>query len=334
MIRVISTFLILGCLLLLQCGTPTDPESLVGGTGGYTVVARYATAGYAQDVVVNDTLAFIAQGEGGLMIVGMSNPSAPNTLAIITGDMRGYSYKIAYKDSVIYLAAGNFGVSVVDVSNPRNPLVTATNLAMKPARDFHVMGNFLFTTISELGVKISEISYPQQPDIRGGMYTPGFARGICASSDSNFILVTCGEMGLAVYDITDLQNGFGTYQITGWIDTPGYAEDVVSHPSLPYAFVASGTGGMYVIDFSDAENPEIIGSYNTGGYAKEILYKDNRVYVTTELRGLQIFDVSDVTAPVKIGTIETEFALGLSIDENYVYVADDQEGLIIVAIPQ
>jgi hypothetical protein len=63
------------------------------------------------------------------------------------------------------------------------------------------------------------------------------------------------------------------------------------------------------------------------------VYKENKVYVTTELRGLQIFDVSNLNSPVRIGTVETEYALGLAVEDNYVYVTDEQEGLIIISIP-
>jgi hypothetical protein len=121
--------------------------------------------------------------------------------------------------------------------------------------------------------------------------------------------------------------------MTDWIDTPGYAEDVVAHPTLPYAFLACGTSGLYIVDFSDSANVKLVGSYSTGGYAKELVYKDNRVYVTTGLRGLQIFDVSSITSPVRVGTVETGLAMGLAVDENYVYVADEEEGLVIISIP-
>ena len=45
------------------------------------------------------------------------------------------------------------------------------------------------------------------------------------------------------------------------------------------------------------------------------------------LGGLQIIDVSDVTAPKLLGAVETKFALGLDMDENYIYLADEDEGI-------
>ena len=320
-------------LLLLNCGTPVDPESIVGDDGGYKIISRYITTGYAQDVVIDNTLAFVAQGEGGLMIIDISDPRNPAEISTVNEGMKGYANKVARKDSVLYIASGGFGVSVVNAADPENPQITATNLQLKPAKNFLVMGNFLFTGIAEYGVQISEISYATQPNIRGGTNTPGYAQGICASADSNLLLVACGEMGLAVFDISELQSGWGNYPMLGWVDIPEYTEDVVSDPTLPYAYVACGTAGLTIIDFSDPQDLKIVSRYETGGYAKEIIYKDGKVYMTTNSRGLKIFDVTNVSSPVLIGTVKTEYAMGLSMDDNYIYVADEVEGLITISIP-
>jgi len=140
-------------------------------------------------------------------------------------------------------------------------------------------------------------------------------------------------VGLTIYDISDFQDGYNIYPVVGWLDTPGFTEDVTIHPNLPVAFLACGTGGLVIVDYSDTANVTIVGSYNTGGYAKEVVYMENKAYVTTELRGLQIFDVSNLYLPVRIGTVETKFAMAVALDNKYVYVADEQEGLIIISIP-
>jgi len=331
--KIFYPILFVGLIFLISCGTPNEPESIIGGDGGYKIVSKFKTSGYAQDVAINDTIAFITQGEGGLMIVNISDRYAPEEISTVYHELKGYSNKVAVKDSVAYISAGAFGASVVDAANPVNPLVTATNLALKPSKGFDIKGNFLFTAVGEYGFKISEISYPTQPDIRGETSTPGFAQAVCVSPDTNYLLVACGEMGFSLFNISELQSGWGTYPMAGWVDTPGYAEDVVSHPTLPYAFMACGTGGFFVVDYTDSTNVLVIGGYSTGGYAKEVVYKDNKAYVTTGMRGLQIFDVSNLSSPVRIGTVETDLAKGLAIDDKYVYVADEDEGLIIISIP-
>jgi hypothetical protein len=320
-------------LLLLGCGSPNEPEDLSVDDGGYKIVSKFATSGYAQDLIVVDTLLYIAQGEGGLTILSMSNPNNPRLISEVTSALRGYAYKLINKDSVVYIAAGNLGVSVVDVADPYNPIVTVNNLPMKPARNLFVMGDYLITAVSEQGFNIAEISYPTQPDVRTTTITPGYTQSVAATTDSNYLLVACGEMGFAMMDISDFQLGFGTYQVAGWKDTPGYAVDIVNHPTLPVAFLACGTAGLVIINYADTSDIKIIGSYSSGGYAKEILFMDNKIFLTTETRGLQIFDVSNITSPVKIGTVQTEFAMGVCADDEYIYVADELEGLVVISRP-
>ena len=104
--------LLLVSLLLSNCGTPVDPESIDGDDGGYKIASKYTTAGYAQDVVIDNTLAFVAQGEGGLMIINISDPKNPTEISTVNQGMKGYAYKVARKDSVLYIAAGGFGVGL------------------------------------------------------------------------------------------------------------------------------------------------------------------------------------------------------------------------------
>jgi hypothetical protein len=336
--KMIKHFVLLffGLFLLLGCGKPNDPESIVPDdiSGGYKIVAKYATPGYAQDLIKKDSLLYIAQGEGGLLIVNVKDPGNPELVSVTTENVRGYSAKIAIKDSVVYLAAGTFGITVVDAADPAAPYVTVSNLGMKPARTMLLLGNFMFTAVSEQGVKIAEISYPTQPDVRGGLYTVGYAYGLDNSSDSSWLFVACGEMGFAIYNISDFQEGFGDYPLISWCDTPGDAEAVTVVNSDSLAYLACGTGGLQIIDYSDTSNVNIIGSYLSGGYAKELVYSNQRIYMTTETLGLQIIDVSDPTEPSRIGLVDTEFALGLDKDDKYIYLADEDEGLIIISIPE
>lgn len=326
--------LLIGIFMITSCGKPTTPESLTDSkyTGGYKIVKKFQTTGYSQDVIVKDNLLYMAQGEGGLLIVDVSDKTNPQTVSITTEGVRGYSTKIERKDTIVYLAAGSFGLTVLDVEDPSEPFVTVSNLNMKPAKDLHVMGDYLFTAVSEQGIRIANISIPGQPDIRGGIYSTGYAHGITHTSDS-LLIVASGEMGLTAYNLTNFQNGYGTYPQIGWCDTPGYAEAITVNENESIAYLACGTSGLQVINYADTNNMHIVGSFDGGGYAKEILLKDDLIYMTVELGGLQIIDVSNAADPYLVGTIETEFALGVDVDDDYVYVADEDEGLIIIEIP-
>jgi hypothetical protein len=333
MSRYFSIFLA-GLVLLAGCGKPSDPESLKPGDGGYKIVSRVQTSGFAQDVLKKDNLLYIAQGEGGLIIYNVADPRYPYLVSLTTDRLRGYAGRMAMKDSVIYLAANTFGVNVVDVRDPDTPVVTVTNLGIKPARSFYIMGNYMFTAISEQGVGIAEISYPSEPEIRGQFPTIGYAYGLAISSDSNYLFVAGGEMGMSIYNISDFQEGYGIYPNVGWCDTPGDAEAIALRESDSVAFLACGTGGLQIIDYSDTANIFVAGSYDSLGYAKDLIYHNQRIYLTAETGGFQIIDVTDVTKPRLVGALETKFSLGLDMDESYIYVADEDNGFMVIAIPE
>ncbi|MCD4682305.1 MAG: hypothetical protein K8R86_03390 [Bacteroidales bacterium] len=333
--------LLLGTSLFIGCGKPTTPEQieLPNVSGGYKIVKKFQSPGYSQDVLKKDNLLYMAQGEGGLLIVDVTDPEEPQTLSVTTENVRGYSTKIAMIDSVVYLTAGSFGVSVVNVIDPVEPIPSVENFNVKPAKSLHIMDQYMFTAVSEQGVKVASLNSPNPiyPEVRGTIYTSGYAQGITSTTDSTLLFVACGEMGLSIYDISNFENGYGIYPRVGWSDTPGYAEDVIIRQSDSIAYLACGTAGLQILSYSRTTDTtlavNIVGSYDGGGYAKELMYANEKIYMTAEMRGLQIIDVADVASPYLIGEVDTEFALGVDADEDYIYVADEDEGLIIISIP-
>lgn len=340
MLKKISPFV--SCVLLFSCAKPTAPESLTPGSGGYAVVAKLQLPGYAADVDVNDTLAYVAEGEGGVAVVSVADRGRPRLLGICEDNrLRGYAYKLARKDSIVILAAGGFGINTVNVGSPTAPSFVQRVGGANSVVDLIVFGKWLIEGKSEDGVRFADLDesgVPGYVSYKGYLYSPGYAHGLATTRDST-LLVSSGEMGLTLYDLRDIETyagGPGYYDerkgYASWIDLPGYAVSVALMGDQRIAFVACGTAGVQVVDFSDT-TLNVIGSYPTGGYAKEVAYSNGRLYVATELRGLQVLSVVNPSNPVLVGVIDTEYALGLAVDQHYVYVADETEGLIIVAIP-
>jgi len=321
-------------VLLSGCGKPTTPESLNPyGTGGYEVIETIATEGYAQDVLLDGDLLYIAQGEGGLMIVDVANAENPQILSSSSENIRGYCAKIAKKDSAVYLAAGTFGVTVANVSDPYNPDVTFSNLPMKPARNLKVLGNYLFTSISEQGIAIADISYPTQPDGRSTIDATGYSRDCAITPDSTFLLAATGEVGFSLIDISVFENGFGTYPEIASIDLPGYADFITIDHERQLAFLACGTAGLQIVDYADTTNVRHVGSYDGSGYAKEVVLHDNKAFVAAENGGLQVVDVTTPSSPELIGIIDADYLLGITCNDEYIFVADEEAGVLIIKIP-
>lgn len=321
-------FFIITLLIITSCGTPNSPEDY---TGGYKTVYKLTTPGAANDIFIDGNYAYMAQGEGGLLIVDISQASKPVIKTMFNTGIRGYSTKITKKGNTVYLAAGYFGVSVANVSDPANPHARASNLAIKPSKNVRVFGNYLLSAIGERGFKLANLDNPDYPDIRVETNTDGYARDAITNEAQTRVMVATGEVGFAIYDISNFDDGYGTYPKIGSCDLPGIAEHIALNEEKHLAYVACGTAGLAVVDYSDDTHPKVLNIFDTGGYAKEVLYDAGKVYVTTKQGGLHIINVQQPHNIEELGIIDTEKAMGLAMNNDYIYVADAVEGLIVIA---
>lgn len=329
MIKKITTFS-LAIFLIVSCGKPNDPEDY---TGGYEIVKKFQTAGYANDLVIDGNLCYITLGELGISILDISNPLNPVTISSLSDGARGYSTKIAKKGNAIYIAAGSLGVTVVNVEDPNNMTVPFSNLNIKTARNVHIMGDYLISCISEHGFNMTNIEDPVVPWIRATNQTNGYAKGLTSSADKQKVFIATGEMGMAIFDISNFEEGYGIYPLITELRLSGYSEDIEIDENKSVAFVACGSEGIKIVDYSNISNLNVVGELKTGGYGYELFYENNKIYMTTKSAGLQIIDVSNAADPKLVGTVDTNFALGITVKDNYIFVADEEEGLIVISKP-
>jgi len=310
-------------LFLFSCGEPNNPEDY---SGGYKITKKVATFGDANDVIVDGNYAYLAQGEVGLAIFDISNPNNPTLVANQSG-LKGYSTKLVKKNDVIYLAAGGSGFNIVNIADMNDIQISDQDINGKLV-NIHLMGDYLVSSLSETGIKMVNIENPIFIDYRGTTHTNGFVRDVAISNDQSKMFAATGEMGLSLYDISVFDDGYGVYPLLSSVNLPGYTESVVLDEANQKAFVACGTAGLQVVDYSNPNDLKVVGSYNSAGYAKEIEYENGKIYLTAS--GMQVYDVTTPSNPKILGIIDTPHALGLTIDENNIYVADKEEGLIII----
>ncbi len=131
-------------------------------------------------------LAYIADGEGGLAIVDVSDPSQPtlrSTLAV-----GGAAKDLVVSNDVVYLAAGATGVAVVDVSDPDVPLLI--EIEDTPGSALAVaLGNDALFVSDWNDVRVFDRSEPTDLTLRGHeplTLSPGISSrslGIAAAGD-------------------------------------------------------------------------------------------------------------------------------------------------------
>lgn len=332
-INILSLMLI--SILFVACLSPNEPDALTNSeVAGYKVISKINTNGYAEDAVIKDNFVYVAQGEGGLAIIDISNPTQPVLKKSFFEGLRGYSKKIALKDKIVYLAANTFGINVVDANDPSNPVILATNLEMKPAKDVYVFGNFLFTAISEQGVKIADISTAATPDIAGRVQTlAGYSRSNIVTKDS-ILITSCGEMGLGFTSVKNLKTGFESFATIKIHNTEGYCEASAVTEDGKYLVAACGNSGLFIFDITDLNNIKEIAKLNPGGYSNDILIHKDKVIMSSSNRGVQIISIAEIMNPKLLGTIPLQDITGINIDKNYLVATDETEGMVLIQMPE
>ena len=116
--------------------------------------------------------------------------------------------------------------------------------------------------------------------------------------------------------------------------SPIYSFKTVNKNNPEYGLLV-GDEGLLVMDISDPDHPFIHGrNGESEGYA--VVYKDHLAYVSTAgSEGILIVDLHDKANPVIRGRYSTDYystsdPYGLQIVGDYLYVADQNNGLIII----
>lgn len=95
------------------------------------------------------------------------------------------------------------------------------------------------------------------------------------------------------------------------------------------AYLNRGEGGIQIIDVSDSSNPTRIGYVPLGSPAREVILKNERLYIFAEFGLLHIFDVSVPTEPRRLGApIEGSFHGGFVVGGGVSFFAHHRDGLL------
>ncbi len=197
----------------------TDPSNPI-------CIDSVETPGVVQKIVIVDTLAFVADGIGGLRIINISNPSSASEIGGY--DTPGYTYSVAVSGNFAYIADGNSGFKAFDVSIPSSPN-PVKSLSFSKAYDIAVGGNYAYVASSGLGLEIIDISIPASSAIINTFDTPGTAYGV--DVDGIYAFIADGPNGLLVINVSTPSSPF----LANSISTPDILEKfrcLVAMPSL------------------------------------------------------------------------------------------------------
>ena len=274
-------------------------------------------------MAVSGKLALVADGDEGLRVIDVSDPTAPREIGSL--DTPGFVWSVAVSGNLALVADWNEGLRVMDVSDPTAPREIGSLDTPGFVWSVAVSGNLALVADGNEGLRVIDVSDPTAPRETGFVDTPGSARGVAVSG--NLALVADARESLRVIDVSDP----ATPREIGSVDTPGSARGVAVSGNL--ALVADAREGLNVIDISDPTAPREIGSVDTPGSALGVAVSGNMALVADVEGGLRVIDVSDPTAPRETGFVDTPgSAVEVAVLGNQALVADSNAGLRVIDI--
>ncbi|MCJ7796593.1 MAG: S-layer homology domain-containing protein, partial [Thermoleophilia bacterium] len=343
----------------LQVVDITDPlaPALVGGVSGGSQPIGVAAAG--------DHLYTWSQSPGDLRVFDLTDPAAPTqVVSMQTTPWSGHD--IVVQDNYAYVFGYN--ISVIDVSNPHAPTYVGEYPGVYRAiNDLAAAGDHAYLALGADGVGLLDLAAGPPWYGGGTTQTPGAATALALSGDK--LLVADYEGGLRVLSIS---TPGAPHEVGSTRGAPAFAHKVVvsgslagaaswhgsnaqffdvSDPTRPNYLsgvlagsfgtdveiagdiacgAACGTApGVGFYDISDPSAPASLSAIPIGCYAAAL--RGNYAYLATN--ALEVWSISDLTAPVKRGASEVlNTTFDVAFQGDYAYVACGYYGLAVVDI--
>jgi hypothetical protein len=219
-----------------------------------------------------------------------------------------------------YLAGGKV-LTLFDLSSPASPRREGQFEFADRIWGFNVVGSLVYVADDLAGLAILDVSDPAKPRLRGTLKTHGQAKAVVISG-TKALLVDHMD-GLALVDVSDVAKPTPA----GSLFLDGYARDVALSGSLAYA--VDSPNGFYAVDLSKPGPLDFAGSIQSAN--GQTVAVSGSIACVPGRGGLQVFDVSNPSAPVLAATLKTPGApQRVTIRGKRAYLADGREGLQVV----
>jgi|GEM_PF-7056015 len=141
------------------------------------------------------SLAYIASGPAGLLIVDVADPASPRLLG--SWNSPGLALGVDVVDGFAYLADQNSGLQILDVRDPARPASVAVQSTPGPASDVRVVAGFAHVACGSAGLLPFDVRDPFRP------------RSLIRYSSTSFLQVRpVGDLIFGGFDVVDAVHPF------------------------------------------------------------------------------------------------------------------------------
>ena len=294
MMKSVGMVMLQVALFYIVLGGNAKSQMVLDGSGNAALIQKDPASighidygGYARDIYVSGSYAYLATYDDGLRIYDITMPTYPLPVGHI--DEGGEAYGIHVSGSYAYLANYDDVLRIYDITDPSEPDPVGHADDGGSAEGIYVSGSYAYLASQYHGLRIYDVTDPANPLSVSRIDDGGVTVGIYVSG--SYAYLANYEDGLRIYDITDPS----APEFVDYVDDGGYAEGI--YVSGSFAYLANGTDGLRIYYIADPTNPLNVGHIDDSGSAYGIYVSGSYAYLANYSDGLRIYDVSGVDAP-------------------------------------
>ena len=279
------------------------------------------TPGEAYGVAVQGDYAYVADGDSGLRVISVADPTQPADIGRL--NTPGRLYGVIVLGSKLYAAADTAGLRVISVADPAQP--AEVGYLSPPGRVYGIaIGGasfeYVYAAADTAGLRVISVADPAHPIEVGHNDTLKRAYGVAEWGD--YVCVANGDV-FSVVSISDPTHPTraGGYGVMG-TEAHGVIVDGTR------AYVAASVAGLHIFSLADPRKPTLMGQCGPFTWAWALALSGSHAYLAADEAGLRVISVADPEIPDEVGYYDMPgWVNGVAVSGEYVYVAYGREGL-------
>jgi hypothetical protein len=218
------------------------------------------------------------------------------------------------------------GLVVFDIADPENPrLVTRHALPGAPT-EFRYHDGAVFVCMGEAGLAIVDVTNPEAPRTLSVHPVEGGARDLEVNGNVVFVQTGPGSRlnqgFIEAVDVEDRSNP-STLSRFGFGVLPGLSAEG------GWLCVARWEG-MELFDVADPANPQLVTTFDTPGYASDVVLSGGYAYVADDWLGFTIFDLRDPQKPILVANLGASYAQQVEVQGHRAFVYGEEGDRVAV----
>jgi hypothetical protein len=284
------------CIVIFFALTVFGQDSL-----NVTCVSQFALWGYASDVAVSGSYAYVAN-DNALSVVDIADPTHPHPVAFLNS-CSGAS-GVAVSGHYLYTVEQDIGLKVVDISNPLRPVEMGRfgTLGWMPG-GIAVAGSLAvvvdYPQSGGARLEVIDVSIPAAPSLLGQLNLTGMYGDVGIAIQDSLVYVGGEYSGLYIFNI----HSPSAPVVLGHSGDLGMTKDVAVDGH--YAYVASEYDGLHIVDIINPASPVEVATFDEWPcQSTGVAISGSHLCLANFSGPFRILDIADPVHPVSLSSMD------------------------------